>query len=1300
MKRGELKRILAGFLAALMVFGNSSVLMAADVIPGNLTVEAGSEISSEELSEDESAKESDSQSEENSEELSEDVSEENSEEQSEEVSEENSEEVTEEESEEVSEENSEEASEEESEDVSEENSEEVSEEDSENLEETDVTADNINEYDITLADIKKVTYSKANTEILYGSWDDKNEDISQRNPFSAIGSEQKVVPQGYLDILYPHAVFDGFILKGANADELKKYYLLNDDLSRCLRGSVSGNYLVSGNCYLENGEYVSGNNYVSGNYYNYLTTDTEELQTMHALEWDEIYEYAEKNFYDYLHYGRTTKYASFDIIMLNDSTDYGEPYVDFSGEVTITTTDENRNPISLAFSYDYFRKLGCKVKIVDEKGEIAYTDEYGCYTPGKYKVVISADKKGTILEIPFTVLFPDWFWDITKAEISDTGYAMLSNYSVVHYEPDWVKYRNEYGGEWELVYGEDYYVVTDSVSADRKSATITIVGRDYYIGSITKTIKLENTAFAEVNYVLYEANPEMGGYYENRIYNPNPEFAEYGKKIPLKPAVRVGYEFLGWYSDAKLTKKVTEMPNPVNGVITLYPKWKRCVFSLDLSDVYPVGTLDVNSRQYYYAGSEVKLPIPEIRDEYAGYLSFGGWYLDEAYTKKVTKIMMGYKDVKLYPKWVPAEYKILFEKGVLDGTMSAVSLYADGYVTLPSCKFKKTGYTVTGWKLKGTDLLFDLNDKVLAREIVSFLEWDEKYGYHVTLVAQARNTYSVSYDMREGVLDSELLQSYTYGLGDRDGKEYVLPKPERYGYNFVGWYDVKTNKQVKKITKTTKGDFDLYAKWSPWKITVVYHKNGADLGSMKNQTVYYGDSFVLNNKFVKKGYKLINWSFGTKQDDAVYGDGITITVNEAFCKKYLDDSMKLNAVANWMESNYSVAYYSELGNTIELPYTYGKEQELLVPEPVAGYTFAGWYKDPNFKSKITKISNKQYGDLNLYAKWTAKYEIRFHKAAPSSEEVTGTMKTFIGKYESKTKLPANKFACKGYAFDGWQYSFGSPNLKDRDTLLRPRLQYDDQNKVLYYDLYASWRSSFNVAFIIDDEIKYIQNYEYGKGMSDDALQKIASNYQKPNHQFLGWYEGKKKITSISAKEHKDYDLVAKYKSDIQKNYFKANAPGKLKTKGKTSTISMNYDDSYVVPECGYTLKGYQFMGWSLNENGEGTRYYPGETLTPQKNGETGWESVTYYAIWEKETYTCTIWDSEWVYEGEHGWSKYEINFTVDDEIHLNSMNFIKPGYRIEGIYYDENFKRKVKNNIIPKGTAQNLDLYIKWKPSL
>lgn len=120
--------------------------------------------------------------------------------------------------------------------------------------------------------------------------------------------------------------------------------------------------------------------------------------------------------------------------------------------------------------------------------------------------------------------------------------------------------------------------------------------------------------------------------------------------------------------------------------------------------------------------------------------------------------------------------------------------------------------------------------------------------------------------------------------------------------------------------------------------------------------------------------------------------------------------------------SYKITYHLNGGkNASKNPSTYKTGTSVKLANPTkTGYTFAGWYKDASFKTKVTSISASQTGNVTLYAKWTAnKYKIAFNKNSSSAK---GTMKAISAVYDKSVKLTKVSFTRKGYVFAGWATS--------------------------------------------------------------------------------------------------------------------------------------------------------------------------------------------------------------------------------------------------------------------------------------
>ena len=103
------------------------------------------------------------------------------------------------------------------------------------------------------------------------------------------------------------------------------------------------------------------------------------------------------------------------------------------------------------------------------------------------------------------------------------------------------------------------------------------------------------------------------------------------------------------------------------------------------------------------------------------------------------------------------------------------------------------------------------------------------------------------------------------------GKKYgPLPTPNRYGYDFDGWYTEKIGGEDKKVTETdvvgTNPPTTLYAHWTAKKCLVALSANGGKINTAsgqvntKNYTATYGSKYnFLPTPTRTGGYKFVGW---------------------------------------------------------------------------------------------------------------------------------------------------------------------------------------------------------------------------------------------------------------------------------------------------------------------------------------------------------------------------------------------------------------------------------------------------------
>ncbi len=90
----------------------------------------------------------------------------------------------------------------------------------------------------------------------------------------------------------------------------------------------------------------------------------------------------------------------------------------------------------------------------------------------------------------------------------------------------------------------------------------------------------------------------------------------------------------------------------------------------------------------------------------------------------------------------------------------------------------------------------------------------------------------------------------------------ALPKPDKTGYSFGGWYtDDGTFQNPYEERKMAEGGADLYAKWTANQYTLTFHENGGNelAEQEKTKTVTYDGSYGTLPAPTKNGYAFIGW---------------------------------------------------------------------------------------------------------------------------------------------------------------------------------------------------------------------------------------------------------------------------------------------------------------------------------------------------------------------------------------------------------------------------------------------------------
>ncbi|MBR4742608.1 MAG: InlB B-repeat-containing protein, partial [Oscillospiraceae bacterium] len=124
--------------------------------------------------------------------------------------------------------------------------------------------------------------------------------------------------------------------------------------------------------------------------------------------------------------------------------------------------------------------------------------------------------------------------------------------------------------------------------------------------------------------------------------------------------------------------------------------------------------------------------------------------------------------------------------------------------------------------------------------------------------------------------------------------------------------------------------------------------------------------------------------------------------------------------AKFTPITYTISYVLNGGTNAETnptSYTIESTDIVLAGATKEGYTFGGWYSDPEMTNQVTTIPTGSTGDMTLYAKWsTDAYSIVYDLAGGKLADGVTNPTTYDVTTETFTLVNPTK---EGYEFTGW-----------------------------------------------------------------------------------------------------------------------------------------------------------------------------------------------------------------------------------------------------------------------------------------
>ena len=492
-----------------------------------------------------------------------------------------------------------------------------------------------------------------------------------------------------------------------------------------------------------------------------------------------------------------------------------------------------------------------------------------------------------------------------------------------------------------------------------------------------------------------------------------------------------------------------------------------------------------------------------------------------------------------------------------------------------------------------------------------------------------KSSYTVTFDYQDGrnSTSEEYDPDTAYGS--------TLPNPTRTGYTFGGWFkDSGCTGNAVKSTDTVSDNHKLYAKWTIITYSITYELDGGTNNSSNPAAYTVEDTPITLSDPAREGYDFAGWT----------GEGITTPTKPVVIAK--DSIGDREYIANWTAQKYDIIYKDEGGAAFSgstnspTKHTYGTETA-LAEATKTGYTFIGWYTDPDCTNEVTSLGAEVYtADITLYAKWEIiNYNIEYVLNGGTSNG--GNPDT----YTVESTFTLNAPIRDGYTFDSWY----------EDSTYTTKVTEITKGTTGDKTFYAKWVvETYGITYdtdggIIENESNY-REYEYGIGLT-------LPTPTKTGYHFDGWYEDDNfsgvPVTTISATDTGAKTFYAKWtanKYNVTLDY----------QDGRTETLVVEYDSTYIgLPEAATapTREGYSFDGW-YDEMGT--------KVTASTQVKTA-ENHTLYARWNAETYTVTF-----IYNGATGGDTDPNKSVTFGETYGVLPTPTKTGYSFGGWYTEDN----------------------------
>ena len=182
-----------------------------------------------------------------------------------------------------------------------------------------------------------------------------------------------------------------------------------------------------------------------------------------------------------------------------------------------------------------------------------------------------------------------------------------------------------------------------------------------------------------------------------------------------------------------------------------------------------------------------------------------------------------------------------------------------------------------------------------------------------------------------------------------------------YALNQMTWKAGSKKVALRVAGTSTKLSFTAKYTDTVKRVRIVFAPNGGRVSS-GSKTVICGKTYGTLPTPTRRGYTFAGW-YTAKSGGRIGSSSVVRTTRNQ------------TLYARWKLVKYKIQYRLGKGkNSRSNPVGYTvASRTIVLKNPVRkGYTFKGWYSDPKFKKKVTKIAAGSTGSRKLYARWVRK----------------------------------------------------------------------------------------------------------------------------------------------------------------------------------------------------------------------------------------------------------------------------------------------------------------------------------------